>query len=482
MKPVAENILRHIHNLVQFDRVMCSEGYDRALDYVAAHLNCPEEWVNRETVPAGDVFWDWKVPPTLVHWRDHRPDPQIHIPTHRPMNLLHVRIPGRSTQEILFVTHLCHPSPSANDNASGPAMAMELIRYYAQHPPHFTLRFLFTVEYWGTVAFCARHESVLPQVIAGVSIDMVGANQDLCGSTMIVDEIPDHLASCFDLILWHNLQTAARAGNYRAVGNPVMSFRCDFQYHMGGSDHYILNDSSVGIPSTAVGTYPDRFWHTADDTIDKIAPDTLNLFFSTIVNGVEEFSDVTDAGHQRSAGLVLHRYGEITHRLLMTINVDDISATEQMFRLTHSYRHAAARLNSMATSHSAALITPWLGILEEQFEQFQQQFTLSTGQIFETPNFQQWYPCQKLFKGPLSRNSLYERLAPEDESRIMDWMGQDRLFFQKVDAALNYSNHRGLREIAWLLRLHYGGESYEPKLAWVFELLARHGLVKFLEA
>ena len=53
------------------------------------------------------------------------------------------------------------------------------------------------------------------------------------------------------------------------IGKPVAAYRCDFQYYTGGSDHYILNDKSVGIPSTCINTYPDRFYHTQEDTIDK---------------------------------------------------------------------------------------------------------------------------------------------------------------------------------------------------------------------
>jgi hypothetical protein len=471
-------MLRQVEALVQFDRVMCSDGYDRALDYVARNVNCPEAWLSRESFPAGETFWGWQVPSTVKHWRDGRPDPTIAIPNHRPMNLLQVQIPGTSEREMLFVTHLCHPLPSANDNASGPAMMMELIAYYAEHPPYFTLRFLFTVEYWGTVAFCQRHESALAGIIAGVSIDMVGADQDLCGSTMVVDEIPDHLASCFDLVLWDSLQTASRAGRYREIGNPVTAFRCDFQYFTGGSDHYILNDSSVGIPSTAVGGYPDRFYHTPDDTSDKISQDTLNLLFSTIVAGVDAFSDPSDVGDHRRSQLVLHWYEGLANRCVLGISRAGISSEEQMFRLGHGYRHALARLTSVGTSHSTPHSAPWLEIIEKRFEQAQKQFTLLTGAAFESHDFMERDRCVKLFKGPLSRNSLYERLTPEDKSQISGWLEQDSLFFHKLDAALNYSECRGVREIAWLLRLHYGGDSCQPILESAFELLGRHGLVE----
>jgi hypothetical protein len=483
MRHFVENIVEHIGRLVRFDRVMCSEGYDRALDDVARHLTCPSAWLTYDVFAAGETFWGWTVPSALTHWRDQRVDPVMTIPNDRPMRVLHVRVPGKVEAEILFVSHLCHPAPGANDNASGPAMMMELIHYYAQHPPHFSLRFLFTVEYWGTVAFCARHESALSGIIGGISLDMVGASQDVCGSTMIIDEMPDHLASCLDLSLWRQLQIASRAGNYRLVGNPVTAFRCDFQYYTGGSDHYVLNDASVGIPSTAINTYPDRFYHTPDDTPDKISPETLHLFFSTIVDGLAAFGDATERGTQQVAQLVLRRYGEVSHELMLDArSPGEVSPEEQAFRLGHAYHHAVARLNSLITHHPAGRLVPWSGILEERFVQQRKEFALCVGQDVAPPEFEDRARYRKMFKGPLSRNRLYERISPAEKSRLVSWQSEDGLFFHKVEAALNYSPQRGLAEIVWLLRLHYGGGLDETKLRWTLDLLHRYGLVDVAKA
>ena len=42
-----------------------------------------------------------------------------------------------------------------------------------------------------------------------------------------------------------------------------------------GSDHYILSDPTVGIPSPMLIHWPDRFYHTSEDTPDKVSPDSL---------------------------------------------------------------------------------------------------------------------------------------------------------------------------------------------------------------
>ncbi len=43
----------------------------------------------------------------------------------------------------------------------------------------------------------------------------------------------------------------------------------------GGSDHYVLSDPSVGIPTPMLIQWPDRFYHTSADTPDRTDPQSL---------------------------------------------------------------------------------------------------------------------------------------------------------------------------------------------------------------
>jgi hypothetical protein len=43
----------------------------------------------------------------------------------------------------------------------------------------------------------------------------------------------------------------------------------------GGSDHYILSDPSVGVPTPMLIQWPDRFYHTSADTPDRTDPGSL---------------------------------------------------------------------------------------------------------------------------------------------------------------------------------------------------------------
>jgi len=64
--------------------------------------------------------------------------------------------------EVLVVAHLCHPQPSANDNASGAAAALEAARVLQTliagghlPPPRRSIRFLWLPEFTGSQAYLA---------------------------------------------------------------------------------------------------------------------------------------------------------------------------------------------------------------------------------------------------------------------------------------------------------------------------------------
>src|SRR4029450_6326072 len=51
-------------------------------------------------------------------------------------------LPGRLRDEVLFFTHVCHPS-LANDNASGIAVATALAAWIGSEPRRYSYRFVF---------------------------------------------------------------------------------------------------------------------------------------------------------------------------------------------------------------------------------------------------------------------------------------------------------------------------------------------------
>jgi hypothetical protein len=59
-------------------------------------------------------------------------------------------------------------------------------------------------------------------------------------------------------------------------GKAVPMFNSSFGSFSGGSDHQVLSDPCVGIPSLMLGQWPDKFYHTSSDTVDMVDPHLLS--------------------------------------------------------------------------------------------------------------------------------------------------------------------------------------------------------------
>ena len=113
-------------------------------------------------------------------------------------------LPGRTEREVLIVSHLCHPRPSANDNASGAAANLESARALGSlarrgGPARIrSVRFLFVPEM--TVVRVARLDSGGRADRAG-SIRHGGLEPGACGSTFRLDHPPFFVGSFAEPLL-----------------------------------------------------------------------------------------------------------------------------------------------------------------------------------------------------------------------------------------------------------------------------------------
>jgi len=204
------------------------------------------------------------------------------------LEVVSAAIPGVGGQEVLIVAHLCHPSPSANDNASGAAAVLEaartlqaLVRAGQLPPPQRTLRFLWLPEMTGTAAYLSAHEGELSRIVAGVNLDMVGEDQRQTGSSWLIEQPPEAAASFAPELLAilreemvYLKGMADVSPSHAGVGEFPLYCRAETAFS-GGSDHYILSDPAVGVPTPMLIQWPDRFYHTSADTPDRTDPRSL---------------------------------------------------------------------------------------------------------------------------------------------------------------------------------------------------------------
>lgn len=190
-------------------------------------------------------------------------------------------LPGRTDEEILLVAHLCHPRSCVNDNASGAASAVEALRMLSdlvesgQLPrPRRTIRLLLIPEFTGTYAFLAEDAQRRQRIRAGFNMDMVAGRQDGTAGPMLAVDTPDCAASfAGDLAeaLFTILSQESVFGGICRV--PMLA--CQRVPFVFGSDHSILSDPTVNIPTVALTQWPDKTYHTSADDLDHLDPALL---------------------------------------------------------------------------------------------------------------------------------------------------------------------------------------------------------------
>ncbi len=83
-------------------------------------------------------------------------------------------IPGKSKKEILISTYICHPS-MANNELSGPLVALGLIRHFQNQKNKISLRFIFISETIGSIAYISTNlRNIKKNVLGGINLTCVG--------------------------------------------------------------------------------------------------------------------------------------------------------------------------------------------------------------------------------------------------------------------------------------------------------------------
>jgi peptidase M28-like protein len=198
--------------------------------------------------------------------------------------LLTTTLPGTLPGEILVTGHLCHPQPGANDNASGAAAVLETARVLAALAATGDLagarrgvRFLWMPEFTGTYAWLAGDAQRAARTVAAINLDMVGEQQEDCGSTFLLEQAPHFLGSFADEVL-ARVRTAAQdwVKDFSGAGHYSLARLAEVPYS-GGSDHALWLDPGAGVPCPMLIQWPDRYYHTDLDTPERCDPASLAL-------------------------------------------------------------------------------------------------------------------------------------------------------------------------------------------------------------
>ncbi|OQA16142.1 MAG: Peptidase family M28 [Firmicutes bacterium ADurb.Bin356] len=198
------------------------------------------------------------------------------------LEIVEAHIPGKETGEILVTAHLCHGKPSANDNASGCAGAIELFRSLSSliktgrlPQPRFGITMVLVPEMSGTFAYLHEKKSKLTNFKAVINLDMIGRRQEgrsgLLGIFGPCDALPSFI---IDLMAYVRRITDCEAPTFN-IKEFVSPFYSQILSYVGGSDHVVYNDPFIGVPSITLMQWMDKDYHTSKDQLGNIDPEIL---------------------------------------------------------------------------------------------------------------------------------------------------------------------------------------------------------------
>lgn len=179
-------------------------------------------------------------------------------------------IKGEEDDEILFSTHICHPS-LCNDNLSGIAVCAYLARYLSDRKARYSYRFLFIPGTIGSITWLAQNEDKVKNIKGGLVVACLG---DSGGFTY----------------------KKSRRGNAeidRVVTNVLKHSKTEYtirDFIPYGYDERQYCSPGFNLPvgclmRSPYGEYPE--YHTSGDNLELVHPDNLTESFHILLSIID---------------------------------------------------------------------------------------------------------------------------------------------------------------------------------------------------
>ncbi len=216
--------------------------------------------------------------------------------THGELRTLVAEIPGteKPAERVIFVAHLDHYKPGANDNASGSATLAEMVSTLSSlikkkiiSAPKRTITFLWVDEYNGTNAWIHSHHDEIKNIIAVFNMDMTGEDNSKTGGQFWMERTPDPAS----VWLRHPDKHTEWGAPFLTVDKLFPTWLNDFYFSViqrqaartqwtvgqhpfeGGSDNEPFLQADV--PAVTSWHFTDYFYHSNMDDTDKVSPQEM---------------------------------------------------------------------------------------------------------------------------------------------------------------------------------------------------------------
>ena len=181
-------------------------------------------------------------------------------------------IPGKSKKEIFLSTYVCHPS-MANNELSGPVVAMYLAKWVVTAPRKYTYRIIFIPETIGSLTYLSQHvEEMKENMIAGFNLTCMGDDRS------------------FSYLPSRDGATRADKVAVRILKSRHPEF-ITYSYLAGrGSDERQYCSPGVDLPVVSImrskyGRYPE--YHTSLDDMSVVSPEGLQGAYDVLKECLE---------------------------------------------------------------------------------------------------------------------------------------------------------------------------------------------------
>jgi aminopeptidase-like protein/aminoglycoside N3'-acetyltransferase len=184
---------------------------------------------------------------------------------------------GSSAETFVLCAHLCHPG-MVNDDLSGVVVGMKVMQELLQRSDlRYTYRFLILPETIGSVAYLSQNEELIPHMMGGLFLEMLGLNQphalqlsfagdtevDRCLARVLQDHDPHGWTGAFRTVVGND----ERQFNAPGVRVPMLSLSRVQKSQPGKHPYYPQYHSSHDTPDLAS---PDRLSDSRDLVLKMI--------------------------------------------------------------------------------------------------------------------------------------------------------------------------------------------------------------------
>ena len=179
---------------------------------------------------------------------------------------------GKSSQEILISTYICHPS-MANNELSGPIVSMGLIDHFRKKKLKKTLRFIFIPETIGSIAYLSKNlDHLKKKIIGGYNLSCIG---------------DDRHHSCMLSKYKNSPSDISLLKAYEKL--KIKKFKIH-SFLKRGSDERQYNSPGVNLPITSIfrtryGDYPE--YHTSLDNFKVVTYRGISGGFKVAKEAIE---------------------------------------------------------------------------------------------------------------------------------------------------------------------------------------------------